>query len=94
MPLYTYIVSYRGATEAVQGRARAGNYKGSAALVIGEISDNALPGLTKQLRTEMIEKTYRAEWLAIPNRGGVWRTSFDVGGSELALYAIQTEVSN
>jgi hypothetical protein len=38
-----------------------------------------------------VEKTYRVEWQPIPNRTNVWRTSFDLDGSEFAIYAVQTQ---
>jgi len=89
MPLYTYIASYRGGTHADQDRRS--NFKGSAALLLGRMPDGALPYLSKELRTDMVHKAFRCEWTAIPNRSNLWRTAFDLGGHEFALYAIQTE---
>jgi len=89
MPLFTYVASYRGGTHVDQ--ERRSNFKGFAALVIGRIPDNTLPGLNTALRKSVVEKTYWVEWQPIPNRTNVWRTSFDLDGSEFAIYAVQTQ---
>jgi hypothetical protein len=89
MPLFTYIACYRGGTHADQDRRS--NFKGFASLVIGRIPDNALPGLNNALRKSAVEKTYGVEWQPIPNRTNVWRTSFNLDGSEFAIYAVQTQ---
>ncbi|MBS0536255.1 MAG: hypothetical protein JSR72_19575 [Proteobacteria bacterium] len=89
MPLFTYVACYRGGTYSDQDAK--GNFKGSAAVVIGRIPENALPSFSATLRKAAIEKTYRIEWQAIPNKTNLWRTSFELDGSEFAIYAVQTE---
>lgn len=89
MPLYTYIVSYGGGLHAEQGRYS--NFKGFAAAALAGIPEGALPALTKSLRAEMAHKAYRCVWNAVPNRSNLWRTSFDLGGSEFVLCAVLTK---
>jgi hypothetical protein len=89
MPLFTYIACYRGSTHADQDRRS--NFKGFASLVIGRIPDNALPGLNKALRNSAVKKIMAVEWQPVPNRTNVWRTSFDLDGSDFAIYAVQTQ---
>jgi hypothetical protein len=89
MPLYTYIASYQGSTHAEQGRYS--NFKGFASGALAKIPEAALPALTPALRTEMGHQAHRCTWTEIPNRSNLWRTSFDVGGSEFSVYAILTK---
>jgi hypothetical protein len=90
MPLYTYIASYQEGTHVDQDRKS--NFKGSAALVLGRMPDNALPGLTsKALRKEMVRLAYVCEWMAVPNRLNLWHARFELGDSTFELYAVQTQ---
>jgi hypothetical protein len=89
MPLFTYIACYRGGTHADQDQRS--NFKGFASLVIDRIPDNALPGLNKALRNSAVKKIMGMEWQPVPNRTNVWRTSFDLDGSDFAIYAVQTQ---
>jgi hypothetical protein len=59
--------------------------------VIDRIPDNALPGLNKALRNSAVKKIMGMEWQPVPNRTNVWRTSFDLDGSDFAIYAVQTQ---
>lgn len=89
MPLYTYIVCYRGSTAAEQGSYS--NYKGFAAQVLGAIPQKALPDITPKLRQEFLGKVYRCDWLAVLNRKNLWRASFELDGSDLVVYVVQTK---
>ena len=89
MPLYTYIASYRGSTAAEQGSFS--NYKGFAAQTLGAIPQKALPGITPKLRKEFLEKAYRCDWVAVPNRTNLWRASFELDGSDFVVYVVQTK---
>jgi hypothetical protein len=75
----------------MQTRIDEAIFEGFAALVIGRIPDNALPGLNNALRKTAVEKTYQVELQPVPNRTNFWRTSFDLDGSEFAIYAVQTQ---
>ncbi len=89
MPLYTYVASYRGAIHAEQGRFS--NYTGFAPGLLGKLPDGALPGLTPALRNDLVREAYICQWSAVSNRTHLWRTSFDVGGHEMVVYAIETK---
>ena len=82
MPFYTYIVSYKGQTYVSQ--ARHSNFRGWI-----EWAD--IPTLNPALQRELGEKAYRGEFSEVPNRKHVWRKSLEVGGSELVVFAVQTE---
>jgi hypothetical protein len=86
MPLYTYVVSYRGATYAEQ--TRASNFKGFAGGVVGSIPASALPTLPATLRNEMLQSAMRCEWREVPNRSGLWRAAFDLAGDAFVIYAV------
>jgi hypothetical protein len=88
MPLYTYISSYCGAHHAEQGRYS--NFKGFASGALSQIPDGALPGLTPTLRKDLAEKAHRCDWVAIPNRTGLWKAALSLGGSEFVVHVVQT----
>jgi hypothetical protein len=83
MPLYTYVVSCRGATHACQ--ARRSNYQG-----FGDWAKN-LPQnfLTPSLRKEALNHMY-AGFEEVPNLVHTWRKEFPLGGSAFAIIAVQT----
>ncbi|MCC8964820.1 hypothetical protein H8A95_21500 [Bradyrhizobium sp. Pear76] len=86
MPLYSYIVSYRSSTHAVQGRYS--NFKGFAPQALAQIPDGALPGLTPVLRKDLARAW--GEWEQMPELSRVWRTRFEVGDHEMVVYAVET----
>ncbi len=90
MPLYTYIVAFKGATYAAQGSYS--NFKGFVSSWSGSLPPNALPGLTPALRSELAQKAYRGEFVEVPNRKHVWKKSIDLGGEEFVVYAVQTQI--
>jgi hypothetical protein len=87
VPLYTYVVSYRGSTHAVQGRYS--NYKGFAPTALAQIPDGALPALVPTLRQDFAKAW--GEWAPVPGSSRVWRTSFQVGGHEMVVHAVETK---
>lgn len=54
MPLYTYIMSFKGSTYAAQGSYS--NFKGFVSSWSGGLPDNALPGLTPSLKRNCHKK--------------------------------------
>jgi len=90
MPLYTYIVSFKGATHAAQGSYS--NFKGFVSSWSGDVPDGALPGLTPALKQEQAKKAYRGDFVEVPNRKHVWRKSIDLNGDEFIVYAVQTQI--
>jgi hypothetical protein len=89
MPLYTYIVVFKGSTYVAQGSYS--NYRGFVSSWSGDLPENALPSLTPSLKKELLEKAYRGEFVEVPNRKHVWRNSIDLNGSEFVVFAIQTQ---
>ena len=89
MPLYTYIITYKGASYVAQGRFS--NFKGFVSSWTCEVPPNALPGLTASLRSELYQKAYYGDFAEVPNRKKVWRKYLDIGGNEFIVFAVQTE---
>lgn len=89
MPLYTYIVTFKGATYLAQDSKS--NFRGFVSSWSSEIPKGALPGLTPALQAELSRKAYLGEFQPLPNRKHVWYKSIDLDGSPLTVYAVQTE---
>ena len=89
MPLYTYIVSFKGSTYAAQGSYS--NFKGFVTSWAGGLPDNALAGLTPALKKDLSQKAYRGDFAEVPNRKHVWRKSIELNGDEFVVYAVQTQ---
>ena len=90
MPLYTYIVSFKGAIYAAQGSYS--NFKGFVSSWSGDLPENALPSLTPSMKKELSHKAYRGEFSEVPNRKHVWRKTIDLNGEEFVVYAVQTQI--
>ena len=89
MPLYTYIVAYKGASRITQGSHS--NFKGFISSWCSNIPADLLPALTPALHKELTSKAYSGEFLAVTNIKNVWRKSIEVGGSEFTVIAVQTQ---
>ena len=89
MPLYTYIVSYKGSTHVAQGSHS--NFKGFISTWCSNIPTGALPALTPVPHRELAAKAYKEEFIAVPNIKNSWRRSMDIGGSECLVIAVQTQ---
>jgi hypothetical protein len=89
MPLYTYIVSYKGGTHVAQGSH--GNFTGFAMTWAAGIPSSALPALTPTLRKQLEQKAYQGTFSAQSGALHVWRKIIELGGAELTVYAVQTE---
>lgn len=88
MPLYTYVIAFKGTTYASQ--ASASNFKGFVT-AWADLPANALPGLTPSLKKELAHKAYRGEFVEVPNKKHLWRKSIDLDGEEFLVYAVQTQ---
>ena len=88
MPLYTYILSYKGQSHVTQGSHS--NFRGFINTWMN-IPSGAIPVLTPDLRNRLAQSAYRGEFVAVPNIQNVWRKSIDVGDGECTLIAVQTE---
>lgn len=89
MPLYTYIVSYKGSTHVTQGSHS--NFKGFISTWCSNIPAGALPSLTPNLHRELASKAYGGEFLPVSNIKNAWRKTIDVGGSDCIVVAVQTQ---
>jgi hypothetical protein len=89
MPLYTYILVYKGQSYVAQGRHS--NFRGFVSSWTSELPSNALPGLTPNLQKELGEKAYRGAFDEVSNRKHVWTKAIEVGDSEFRVYAVQTQ---
>jgi hypothetical protein len=87
MPLYTYIVTFEGASYVAQGRRS--NFQGFITW-FDEALLKSLPGLTPKLKKQLGEKAYSG-FVEMPNRKKVWRKTIDLDGKEMIVYAVQTE---
>lgn len=73
MPLYTYIIVYKGETHVAQ--ARHSNFTGFVSSWPTDLPPNALPSLGLKLRGELAKKAYQGHFAEVPNRKNVWRSS-------------------
>lgn len=90
MPLYTYVVSYKGATHVAQGSHS--NFKGFISTWCSNLPAGALPAVTPVLHRELAEKAYRGEFPPVANIKNAWRKSIELGGSEFVVVAVQTQL--
>jgi hypothetical protein len=89
MPLFTYVVSYKGESYVAQGSHS--NFTGFAMTWASKIPAAELPAITPALRKELVHKAYHGTFVAVQNVKHVWRKSLELGNSELVVHAIQTE---
>ena len=90
MPLYTYVVSYKGATHVAQGSHS--NFKGFISTWCSNLPAGALPTLTPALHHDLAAKAYRGEFPPVANIKHAWRKSIELGGSEFVVVAVQTQL--
>ena len=84
MPLYTYVILYKGATYVSQ--ARRSNFQGFGDWA-AEIPTNALPA---SQRKQVLDQMYGG-FEEVPNRTNVWKKTLIIGNAEVAIVAIQTK---
>lgn len=89
MPLYTYIVTYKGATHMAQDSHS--NFIGFVRTWADGIPASALPSLTPVLRKLLLQRAYEGTFVQQTGATHVWKKSLELGGSELTVFAIQTE---
>ena len=89
MPLYTYIVTFKGTSYVTQ--AKHSNFRGFVTSWTSELPPNTLKGLTPDLKKELTQQAYRGEFNEVPNRKHVWKKSIDLDGEEFTVFAVQTE---
>jgi hypothetical protein len=89
MPLYTYVVSYKGSTHVTQ--SSHSNFKGFIDAWCTNLPAGALPALTPALHRDLARKAHLAEFPAIANIKHAWRKSVELAGSEFVVVAVQTQ---
>lgn len=89
MPLYTYLVTFKGSTYVAQDRKS--NFKGFASSWLQGIERDTLAGLTPSLQAELKNKAYDGDFQPIPNKTNVWCKTIDLDGSLLTIHAVQTD---
>jgi hypothetical protein len=89
MPLYTYVLSYKGGTHVAQGSHS--NFKGFISTWCSNLPANALPALTPTLHRKLVEKAYTGEFAPVANLSNTWQKSIDVDGSDFVVIAVQTQ---
>ena len=89
MPLYTYVLSYKGQCHVSQGNHS--NFRGFISAWCTDMPANAIPALTPALRKELANKAYGGDFAPLPDLHNVWRKTIEVGGEECTLLAVQTQ---
>jgi hypothetical protein len=90
MPLYTYVISFKGATYVAQGSHS--NFKGFISTWCSNLPTGALPALTPALNRELAAKAYGGDFPPVANIKHAWRKSIELGGSEFVVVAVQTQL--
>jgi hypothetical protein len=85
MPLYTYVLTYKGATYVAQGRHS--NFKGFVSSWLKE----STPQIPDDLKRALAHKSYSGAFEEVPNRTHVWRKTVAIEGSDFVVVAVQTE---
>lgn len=89
MPLYTYVVAFKGQPFAAQ--SSYSNFKGFVSAWV-DLPAGALPSLTPGLKNELAQKAYHGDFLEMPNGKHLWRKSIDLSGEEFVVYAVQAQI--
>lgn len=83
MPLYTYVIAFKGATHIAQ--SSHSNFRGFISWV------DAVPNLGPALKKQLAEKAYWGDFTAVDNKKHVWRKSIDLDGAQMVVHAVQTQ---
>ena len=89
MPLFTYIVTYKGASHVAQGSHS--NFTGFTSTWASNIPQGALPGLNPSLFRQLAAIAYEGTFTPVSCAKHVWRKSFELGGATLTVVAVQTQ---
>jgi len=85
MPLYTYVVSYKGRSHALQ--LKRSNFQGFYEW-IREIPNSIIP---ESKQSELAGKIIRVQFEPVANRHNVWSKSIELDNEPFTVFAIQTE---
>lgn len=89
MPLFTYVVSYRGDTYVSQGSHS--NFTGFAMTWASSMPSSALRSLSPSLRKELVKRAYEGVFQPVSSAKHVWIKTVDLDGHSLTVHAVQTE---
>ena len=89
MPLYTYIVTFKGAVHIAQGSHS--NFTGFVSTWASSIGGGALSTMTPVQRKELTNRAYEGKFEAVSGAAHVWRKSIEIGGSDCVVVAVQTD---
>lgn len=89
MPLYTYVIAFKGETFVAQGSYS--NFRGFVS-AWADLPTGVISSLTPALKNELAKKAYQSDFLEVPNRRHLWRKAIDLSGEEFVVYAIQTQI--
>lgn len=88
MPLYTYVLSYKGFTYTVQDQRS--NFRGFTSSWTRDLPHDAFPWLDQKDLRELIEKSVRGDFVEVLHRKHVWRKHIELAGGDFVVYAIET----
>lgn len=86
MPLYTYMVAYKGETYVSQ--LSRSNFKGFVSELIDAIPPSTFSGIDTRAKKEMTKICYGL--ILRPNQTNVWEASGDVLGEKFRVFAVET----
>jgi hypothetical protein len=86
MPLYTYIISYKGNSHVLQ-QQKGSNFQGNWSW-ISEIPEAIFP---RSKSNDLATKIMRSQFAQVLNRKNVWSKAVEIDGEQFTVFAIQTE---
>ena len=89
MPLFTYIVSYKGSDYVAQGSHS--NFTGFASTWSANIPKSALRTMTQSQREYLAKHAWDGSFEPVSGLTHVWRKVIHVQGSDCVITAIQTD---
>jgi len=89
VPLYTYIVTFKGSVHIAQGSHR--NFTGFISTWASGISEGTFSTMTPVQRKELTNRAYEGKFEIVSGVSHVWRKSINIGGSDCVVVAVQTD---
>jgi hypothetical protein len=86
MPLYTWVVTWRGDSYVHQDRRS--NFRGWTEWA--KVPPGALAHFSPALQAELYRQPLYAPWESLPNRRNVWRKQLELDGSPFVVTVVQT----
>lgn len=83
MPLYTYVIAFKGNTYISQ--SSHSNFRGFISWV------EAIPNITPATKKGLSQKAHQGEFTPVAHKKHVWRKSIELADDALVVLAIQTQ---